>query len=300
MAIFRGSQPGDELEQALRELGERLKNIREAQGLSLAAISRVTKIQKHYLLAIEEGALEELPSGPYVRGFIRQYCEILSAPDIWSQYDVITCDQGGGGGLAIETLGGKRGATAHRRQVFKARSRWMIYVVVVVSLAVAVWVTWSYRGEITSVATNPVNGGTAASGGVSEAPQPQSALSAAQSGINLSWMDGVPLSAPPAVNQPPAVAADPVATVAKNVLQISVKAKVWLQVSSGEQVLYSGTLKPGESKSFTVGDRAVKARFGNPGGAAVTWNGKTFDPVGPGATKPLTKIYRPDGTVADR
>ncbi|MEA4871444.1 MAG: helix-turn-helix transcriptional regulator, partial [Synergistaceae bacterium] len=74
----------------IKELGARLKSIREAQGLSIADVSNVTKIQKHYLAAIEEGDLDHLPKGPYVRSFIRQYCDHLSAPDIWKSYDVIT------------------------------------------------------------------------------------------------------------------------------------------------------------------------------------------------------------------
>ena len=40
----------------IKELGARLKSIREAQELSISDISNTTKIQKHYLAAIEEGA----------------------------------------------------------------------------------------------------------------------------------------------------------------------------------------------------------------------------------------------------
>ena len=39
----------------IKELGARLKSIREAQELSISDISNTTKIQKHYLAAIEEG-----------------------------------------------------------------------------------------------------------------------------------------------------------------------------------------------------------------------------------------------------
>ena len=77
----------------IKELGARLKSIREAQELSISDISNTTKIQKHYLAAIEEGDLDRLPKGPYVRSFIRQYCDHISAQDIWKSYDTITKKQ---------------------------------------------------------------------------------------------------------------------------------------------------------------------------------------------------------------
>ena len=48
----------------IKELGARLKSIREAQDLSITDISDATKIQKHYIAAIEEGDLDRLPKGP--------------------------------------------------------------------------------------------------------------------------------------------------------------------------------------------------------------------------------------------
>ena len=319
MAILLGNPEEGETEHAIRELGERLKNIREAQSLSLEAISRATKIQIRYLLAIENGNLAVLPPGPYVRGFIRQYCEFLSAMDIWNLYDQVTGEQMCK--IAAETLDAKQDhITPHK--VFKASPSWIIYLVIIISLAAAAGITWNYRGEITGIAINPVDGGTAQTGEVSydnpEAERGSSIASVDASGtaadgasVDLSWMDGRTAVVPPAVSakpvepqtqpavsaEPPAPAVTPV-PAESNVLHISAKADVWLRVSSGGQSLYTGTLKSGESKTFTVSNRAVTARYGNPAGAVVTWKGGVANPVGSG-TKPLTKTYRPDGTVAD-
>lgn len=55
------------------QIGEQLKAARLAKQLSLDDIQEITKIQRRYLLAIEENNLSVLPGDFYVRAFIRQY-----------------------------------------------------------------------------------------------------------------------------------------------------------------------------------------------------------------------------------
>jgi cytoskeletal protein RodZ len=60
------------------ELGNRLKEARLAKGLSLDDLQSMTKIQKRYLIGIEEGNYSSMPGNFYVRAFIKQYAEALS------------------------------------------------------------------------------------------------------------------------------------------------------------------------------------------------------------------------------
>ncbi|WP_066068744.1 helix-turn-helix domain-containing protein [Neobacillus soli] len=62
----------------MTELGNRLKEAREANGLSLDDVQILTKIQKRYLTGIEEGNYSSMPGNFYVRAFIKQYAEALS------------------------------------------------------------------------------------------------------------------------------------------------------------------------------------------------------------------------------
>jgi cytoskeletal protein RodZ len=70
------------------ELGKKLKEAREAKGLSLDDLQSLTKIQKRYLLGIEEGNYSMIPGKFYVRAFIKQYAEAvgLSPEEIFEQY----------------------------------------------------------------------------------------------------------------------------------------------------------------------------------------------------------------------
>jgi cytoskeletal protein RodZ len=62
---------------ALTELGSKLKEAREARGLTLDDIQDLTKIQKRYLKGIEEGNYSMMPGKFYVRAFIKQYAEAV-------------------------------------------------------------------------------------------------------------------------------------------------------------------------------------------------------------------------------
>lgn len=61
----------------MTNLGDRLKEERKAKGLDLDDLQRITKIQKRYLIGIEEGNYEMIPGKFYVRAFIKQYAEAV-------------------------------------------------------------------------------------------------------------------------------------------------------------------------------------------------------------------------------
>lgn len=63
-------------------LGERMKKIRNERRLSLAEISKSTKIQSKYLEYLEEGEYMKLPADVYVKGFIKSYATFMGLDDI--------------------------------------------------------------------------------------------------------------------------------------------------------------------------------------------------------------------------
>jgi cytoskeletal protein RodZ len=62
-------------------LGEKLRKVRTDNRISLAEVSRATKIQVKYLEALESGAYGALPPEVYVRGFLRGYASFLGIPE---------------------------------------------------------------------------------------------------------------------------------------------------------------------------------------------------------------------------
>jgi cytoskeletal protein RodZ len=72
----------------LTELGSRLKEAREVKGISLDELQSITKIQKRYLIGIEEGNYSIMPGKFYIRAFIKQYAEAvdLNPEEIFDLY----------------------------------------------------------------------------------------------------------------------------------------------------------------------------------------------------------------------
>ncbi len=70
-------------------IGQVLKHEREERRLSLEEVSSTTRIPRKALESLEEDRFEDLPSGVFVRGFIKAYASAvdIDAQDVLAQFD---------------------------------------------------------------------------------------------------------------------------------------------------------------------------------------------------------------------
>ncbi|WP_099974433.1 helix-turn-helix domain-containing protein [Lactobacillus terrae] len=76
------------------EIGQKLRSARIKKGYTIDDLQQITKLQKRYLIAIEEGQFDHLPGDFYVRAFIKQYAEAvdLSSDELLEEYKSIIPD----------------------------------------------------------------------------------------------------------------------------------------------------------------------------------------------------------------
>ena len=61
----------------MKDIGNFLKERREARGVSLIEVEKDLKIRKKYLQGLEEGNMDVIPGKTYLIGYLRNYCRYL-------------------------------------------------------------------------------------------------------------------------------------------------------------------------------------------------------------------------------
>jgi cytoskeletal protein RodZ len=115
----------------MTEVGDYLKKERETKRLSVQEVAERTKISKRYLVCIENGDYDQLPPGPYAKGYIaayaRQVCgdetqalELFAAGQCAAQNPSATASSGADGsaldGAATSPSNGNNGAPRPARK----------------------------------------------------------------------------------------------------------------------------------------------------------------------------------------
>ena len=83
-----------------------LKQARINAKLSVEEVSRQLNIRKHYIIALEEDKLEEIPAGVYAQGYIRMYSKFLG---IQIEQEIVKPELSASDPYArvVDTFGGK-------------------------------------------------------------------------------------------------------------------------------------------------------------------------------------------------
>lgn len=136
------------------KIGQKLRAAREAKGLTLDDLQQATKIQKRYLIAIEDEKFDELPGDFYVRAFVKQYANTvgLDGTALLKDYDdelpeTKTADYSEHLSQAVETRAGKRQPQLEQVSWARRYLPTIIIAVVVVVILAAIWLTTIVRNR---------------------------------------------------------------------------------------------------------------------------------------------------------
>ena len=209
----------------MASLGEKLKEARLKQGLSLNEIADKTRIQTHFLEAIEHDKLEKIPGDFFRKSFVRQYASTLGLdPDEFETTTEIQFGSFGAGSTALqESLPlpeqpdlpplpsfGNQGTFAFR-QVFLSVGL-LVGVIAVCAVAYMIWEDFQTRernastaAQVSQPAESPIAPAAQAEPVSTEAPTG----TADASGASLTTTPPAAEAAPPA--EPGVTAANPTA-----------------------------------------------------------------------------------------
>lgn len=149
------------------EIGKKLQKARQAKGYTLDDLQQITKIQKRYLIAIEDEKFDELPGDFYVRAFIKQYADTvgLDGKELLREYDddlpeAKTAEYSEHISQAVETRASQRKTVSN--SVSKARQYLptIIIACVIVVVLAAIWITAiarSHRDSSTRIDNSSVS-----------------------------------------------------------------------------------------------------------------------------------------------
>ncbi|MBN8191393.1 helix-turn-helix domain-containing protein [Bacillus sp. NTK074B] len=277
----------------MTELGNRLKEAREAKNYSLDDLQRITKIQKRYLIGIEEGNYDAMPGKFYVRAFIKQYCEAVGLPpemifeehkeDIPTTYeDEIP--------VSLSRVQSRKSVSEGSTKVLDFLPKLLI-VLFVLGALIAVWVFWQGKVGEKAPEANPSENRTQVDvdeNKSAEGEKPEAADGKNETGEDKPAEDPKdekdedkekPEQSIEAVNSSGYKTTYELKNTEEFKLQMSAKGDTWVGVyNADDKLLFEGLLKKDNKKDFDFsGEKQAYLIIGDASNTDITVNGKQLE-----------------------
>ncbi len=228
----------------LKQIGEKLRQKRIEQALSIENIAAKTLIRQHLLVAIEKGLLAELPEPVYIQRFIKQYAEVL--------------------GLQAEQLASSFPTSKSDRPAKGVKPGWSLILPIVQLRPIHLYVLYIMAIAITvSMLSKSLSRNQWQTNQLPELPIVADTTK------------------PPLLKDTNKV--ESVSTTTKNNQQIQIgvtlKAPSWIRVVADGKIAFQGLLPPGTQRTWVAKDN-LTVLAGNAGGVLLTINQKESKQMG--------------------
>ncbi|MGE5592260.1 MAG: RodZ domain-containing protein [Betaproteobacteria bacterium] len=280
----------------MRELGELLREAREARGLTISDVREATKIRARYLEAIERGEFEVLPGEAYVKGFLRNYAEAvgLSGDEIVGRYKAERAK--------LEEERAQDAPPGERRnmsQNIRISRRFLAALgfgaLLVLVVAVALW----GRGHVpagpapdvpapeegpaapSSPAADVVagDGAAVAKAGVSAEARPGERPSGIGPDETEMTASQPAPEASPTPSSAPGTEQESAEAHEGHELSVSITERCWVRVVADGKVVFERSMVAGEQATWHA-KKSIRIKVGNASGIDVTYNGLRIGPLG--------------------
>lgn len=251
------------------EIGDLLREAREARGHSLEDVEKATRIRVKYLEALESGDFGVLPSATQARGFLRNYAQFLGldAEAVLARYGEAVNKKPF---LSLAAPRPKPVEGARRERPTLARARRPrrlspdLLIAAVVTLGLGSLLLWGGAQLASGLAATPTSTrapATATPGAGTSAARPDTPTP-------------LPVAASPTLSLP-----TPLPNYSGVNLIVRAEQRAWLSVKVDGVEVFAGLMVPGASKEV-VGQQVVEVATGNGLGTRVIWNGRDQGTLG--------------------
>ena len=274
----------------MNQLGERLREARESQGISISQAAVETRILQRYLIALEDGDYQHLPGDVYARGFIRNYADYLGLP-AEELIELYRRERGTSEPIRVVPV-----TTSPRIRGLMIPSFFGVFFVVLVLIGASYLLlsTLNYVGQSaqTQVAFQPTTAPTplplptsapSPTGGAQIAVAPTAAANEGAGGVG-----NAPTT--PVVTTTPGSNDAPISGVVS--IDIGQNPGSWLQIKQDGQTVLQKVLAPGQSFSFNA-QRDLWIRAGNASVVTVEVKGQPPKRLGVNAGEVVTFTWPP-------
>lgn len=259
------------------EIGEKLREARIKKGYTLDDLQKITKIQKRYLIAIEEGNFDALPGDFYVRAFIKEYADSvgLNGDKLLNEYKKFLPLTNN-----TDNLVKNKPVDLSRENKNKHYSWWSKYnhyvpqitiITLVIIVIIFIWIAAIHHSheeqqsiaQPSSIAINSSSSFKKKSSSSSSSSSSKN-ISIQQSSLNGNVQSFVITNAP----------------LNNNKLSIKViKSKAWTSVSIAGRNIYEGVITPSNPQIIKIPNDAkqIVIRSGNAPQTQVSFNSQNID-----------------------
>ena len=301
----------------LSDLGQLLRHARKEQHISLETLEQETRIRQKYILALEEGRYDELPTPGHIHGFMRNYALCLGL-DMQEVEELYAKDRGAHHRFEPRIFHPKNIALLPKKPLLRANA--LLAIVIIMLLGTAGWFFWQYgwpwlRPQImpqpTATATavlaataTPTQTATRETIAPTSTPEDESAT--ATPTLEPTATPEPTVTATPTLDAPlvlPTPTAKPTNTPTPEptpeqegvTLLLKFVDRVWLQISVDGQDLPGEMFEIGEEKEWQA-EYSIYLICGNAGGVEATVNGEELGLLGERA-EVVEKIWGPEGEM---
>jgi len=275
----------------MQTLGQRLRQEREARGLSISDVATQTRINAKYFEAIESDDNSSLPGGFFYRSFVRQYARLLEIPDnVYEPYleHSLRQEQVAAQSTAsqipnkpYEVPPMPVGGGVHREE---STRKWIVALAVLIgvlllcTLVFTLYERWRPGLQNLTPQTQQEQAASPVPAPQAEPPKPAETAPSEPANTEPQTQPAVAeTAAAPEPAKPEAPKPAPAGAVA---ISVTAGELTWVDVWVGSRQVHASVLNPGETKNFSS-DEVIRVRLGNAGGVTITHNGKPIPQTGP-------------------